>query len=271
MAGGIQKGTEASTPESRQLDGDVAQVAEAISRVAVKLCWESGHKNLTADCYNEDTREANRVPELADRGITVGCVPDGGMWFSAQRSTAPRSLLAVFEAKHQQDGGNAIERWATNYLFCTALNPQVKYVTFMTGEGAAAGAVLHQYGENMQRILANAEFHYSPNGFSREEIFAVMQTVLDLPFGFDRIQSYLPKQPVTAEQQLAKIMICQQQANLDTTVTELIQDKLSGVWQLINPEDREEAREVARDLVSEGLAAEQIAEELASLYVSTVN
>ena len=176
MAGGIQPGTTAATPESLLLDGDVNEVAKLLSRHLLNeslshLYYEEGH---------DHKRPKSLLPEITDLGVTVGCVPDGGMWFSGPRGSQ-RTLLAVFEAKHQQDAGNAIERWGKNYLICKALNPNVIYVTFMTGAGAVPGGTLHKFGTSMAAINGDTcRFHYAPEGFSRTEILRIMTDTLGL-------------------------------------------------------------------------------------------
>ena len=141
---GIQKGTEAGSEESKQLDGDVKVIAEVIAKAQTHYFYEFGHKNMISERFSDAVKQAASLPELAEMGITVGCVPDGGMWFSGNRSVPKRKLVAGFEAKHQQDGGNAIERWCKNYMLCKGMNPNVKYITFMSGPGAMPNGVLYK-------------------------------------------------------------------------------------------------------------------------------
>jgi hypothetical protein len=271
MAGGIQVGTEAGGIESKQLDGDVKLVSEAIAkRITKDLHYEQGHKNMLAEGFSEETRDRNALPELAKLGITSGCMPDGGMWFTGNREDSTRKLVAVFEAKHQQDGGNAIERWATNYLLCRRINSDVVYVTFMTGEGAKKGGVLHTYGTDMSIVNGeNCRFHFSPNGFSRETIFEVMKSALNLPFNFNDIKRYLPAVPLTAEENQAILEKKTISLKLEDQFEQLLKEidsPLAKVWALLNKSDIIEAKEVAVDFLSEGLNADSIAKEMQDLY-----
>ena len=82
--------------------------------------------------YPDLVLQKRLLPSQIPGGIG-GCEPDGGAWFYQDK------LIAVFEAKKQQDSGNAIERWFKNNYICRLINPQVSYVTFATGEGAYEG------------------------------------------------------------------------------------------------------------------------------------
>ena len=193
MAGGIQKGTEAGSAESKRLDGDVRIVAQAIALAQKEYYYEQGHRNLTSDRINEAVRDRAALPEIVAKKITLGCVPDGGMWFDGDRSVKNRQLKCVFEAKHQGRGGNAIERWGTNHDICKAVNPDCLYVTFATGAGANQGEVLHRHGTNMEIIHGQkVKWHYAPDGFSQAEIFEIMKSSLKLEsLVFDNIKPYL--------------------------------------------------------------------------------
>jgi hypothetical protein len=119
MAGGIQKGTEAGSEESKKLDNDVKMIAEAIAYVQSKYFFERGHKVYDETRTNKKIIIENAIPEFTVRGVLLGCVPDGGMWFSADRSDTTRLLQFVFEAKYQDVEGNAIERWNKNQYICS--------------------------------------------------------------------------------------------------------------------------------------------------------
>jgi len=192
--GGIQKGTEAGSKESKQLDGDVRVIAEAIAKAQTHYFYEIGHKNMLSERFSDAVKQAASLPELLTMGITVGCVPDGGMWFDGNRLKANRKLIAGFEAKHQQDGGNAIERWCKNFMLCKGMNPDVKYITFMSGPGAMPDGVLYKFGRSM--IAANGPnciFYYQSEGFSQEDIFNKMVHHLHLDLKFNDIKPFLPK------------------------------------------------------------------------------
>ena len=57
------------------------------------------------------------------------CQPDGGIWFYDGH------LIASFEGKKQNDGGNAIERWFKNYDHIRTTNPRCPLVTYAIGSG----------------------------------------------------------------------------------------------------------------------------------------
>lgn len=190
--GGIQKGTEAGSEESKKLDGDVKVISLAIARAQTSYFYEAGHKNMLSERFSDKVRQAASLPELEVMGITLGCMPDGGMWFDGNRLKANRKLIAGFEAKHQQDGGNAIERWCKNYMLCKGMNPDVKYITFMSGPGATPNGVLYKFGHSM--VAANGPnciFYYQPDGFSQEDIFNKMVHHLGLDLKFDTIKIFL--------------------------------------------------------------------------------
>lgn len=176
--GGIQKGTSASTEQSKALDGDVKSVAKKIALTTTKVFYEFGNNNKGKKPH---IVQKNRLPEFIEKGFEIGCEPDGGMWFSSDRSNKERKLLFVFEAKHQQDRGNAIERWCKNHDLCHALNPDVTYVTFATGLGAKEGGVLRRFGSSMKTAFGEGIiFHYSENGFSEEQIYDIMIKTMGL-------------------------------------------------------------------------------------------
>ena len=192
--GGIQKGTEAGSKESKQLDGDVRVIAEAIAKSQTRYFYEVGHKNMLSERFSDKVKQSASLPELSAMGITLGCVPDGGMWFDGDRTQKNRQLKYVFEAKYQKAGGNAIERWGTNHDICVAINPDCEYITFATGPGAAPGKVMHRHGTNMEILHGkNVKWYYSPSGFSQEEIFNKMVHHLNLDLKFDDIKPFLPK------------------------------------------------------------------------------
>ncbi len=117
--GGLRQGhTGASDEGSKRLDTDLKDIAKEL---AAELRYVKGLEMKAV------------VPK---EGTITPCVPDGGAWYF--RGT----LVAVFEAKKQQNAGNAIERWYKNMYRCRVLNPDVSYVTFCRGEGARpAGAM----------------------------------------------------------------------------------------------------------------------------------
>jgi hypothetical protein len=109
-----------------------------------------------------------------------GCEPDGGAWFVENK------LVAVFEGKKQGVRGNAIERWFKNNALCRDINPDVCYVTFCVGEGAAKGEVIEKtlnikhYKQGWNVFVPRGNSGYlSPQGFTDEFIHAVMKEVLE--------------------------------------------------------------------------------------------
>jgi len=280
MAGGIQKGTEAGSAESKKLDGDVKVIAEAIAQAQNQYYYESGHRVLDETKFGRQTVIEAAIPEMRERKIITGCMPDGGMWFDGPRSQ-PRTLKAAFEAKHQKKGGNAIERWGKNYLICNRLWPEAKYVTFMTGEGAKLGEVLHSFGETMTAINGpNCIFYYAPTGFSQEDIFSIMNSVLELGLTFDDIKPYINKRPVnnfdnlfeaeTPEQREARLAAVEQRALIERQFSEFAQDPtdpIYPVWHRIPKDDKPEAHDIALDMLQEGVANVKIATELVECFL----
>jgi hypothetical protein len=286
MAGGIQKGTEAGSIESKQLDGDVKSVAEAIAQYLkiknhTQYFYEFGHQNYTGANFSKKTISENALPELAERGVTVGCVPDGGMWFDGPRSQ-PRTLKVAFEAKYQQDGGNAIERWGKNYLLCYRLSPDVKYVTFMTGAGATPGGVLHKFGTSMSAMNGpNCIFYYSPNGFTQEGICNIMASALGLDITFDQIQPYINQKisnnfhdlytaPETAEERAARLAESEKQTQIELAFSQFAQnpeDPLYPVWHRLPRENKVEAKEIVLEMLQEGKANAVIATTLVECFM----
>lgn len=107
------------------------------------------------------------------------CSPDGCLWFWNG------TLIAAFEAKKQQDAGNAIERWYKNNYICRLVNPSVSYITFASGEGAKVGgaihkalAVAHRSGFNTY-VPGENSCWMNPDGFPDEEVERIMLDVLE--------------------------------------------------------------------------------------------
>jgi hypothetical protein len=109
---------------------------------------------------------------------TGGCEPDGGLWFW------DGVLIAVFEAKKQQNKGNAIERWYKNQYICRKINPNVSYATFVCGEGAVVGGVIHKaldvaHGEFNTYVPGGNSCWMKPEGFTENDIEVRMLEVLE--------------------------------------------------------------------------------------------
>jgi hypothetical protein len=282
MAGGIQKGTEAGSIESKELDGNVKIVSLAIEQAQSNYYYEAGHRNLTSTRVRESKRDNASLPELVKKGITLGCIPDGGMWFDGNRDAEQRTLKVVFEAKHQGDHGNAIERWSTNHDICRFINPDVLYVTFATGEGAVEGGVLHRYGSNMSTIHGDkVKWIYSPLGFTQEQIFDHMSALLGLTdLTFDQIKPYIGKTSTfsklfeakkTTEELMAEQAEKQQAIQADNTFLSFLQDEtdpLTLVWRKIDRDDRIDARDEIVGMIQDGFNKSEIVEVLKQYYLN---
>jgi hypothetical protein len=283
MAGGIQVGTEAGSVESKQLDGDVKTIAEAIAQAQTEYFYEPGHKNMVSEKFSESVKQAAALPELAEMGITVGCMPDGGMWFDGNRSNPTRKLIAAGEAKLQQDGGNAIERWCKNYLLCKGLNPDVKYVTFMSGPGAAPNGVLYKFGHSM--VAANGNnciFYYQPEGFSQEAIFNIMISVLELDLTFEQIKPFINRKIAknnfydllveeTPEERAARLVAAEERHRSELAFGNFSQDPadpLYPVWHRLPKEHKLEAHEIVVEMLQEGKANAVIATTLVKCFLN---
>lgn len=283
MAGGIQKGTEAGSVESKQLDGDVKVVAEAIAQAQTVYSYESGHKSLDEAKFSYNKIVEAALPEMRERNIRLGCVPDGGMWFDAPRSQ-PRTLKVAFEAKHQQDAGNAIERWAKNFSMCHKIWPDCKYVTFMTGAGAQVGGVLHDFGETYSSLFGpNCIFYYGPDGFSQEDICNIMTSVLGLDLTFEQIEPFLNKKvsknnfsnffsfEETEEERLARVTAATDRANAEIAFSKFAQDPtdpLYPVWHRLPRDNKPEAQEIVLEMLQEGQGNAVIATELVKCFLN---
>lgn len=165
------RGDIASSPESKQLDSSTKKAMNKIAaHISCKYYFEKEHVN--------DKSNKRRLPEFVNLGVTLGCVPDGGFWFDNPRGEN-RKLSFVFESKHQNEDGNAIERWGKNYILCKMLNPKVKYVTFLSGSGCAKGKILDKFAETMKILDSEScVFYLSENGFTEEEITSIMMSYL---------------------------------------------------------------------------------------------
>ena len=279
MAGGIQLGTEAGSVESKQLDGDVSRIARAIAQAQNQYVFERGHRNLTSDRICEDVRDRAQLPEFTSKNIEIGCVPDGGMWFAGNRDNPNRQLKVVFEAKHQQNAGNAVERWATNRALCQRINPDARYITFATGEGAVENGVLRNYGNAMSVVFPNTEWHYSPDGFTEQEIFEIIRSELGLTIEFDQITRFIIDSPnnnfddlftMTPEEILADIAKKQVINSADDHFVQSLTNKsdpLAQVWARLDSQDKPEARDLIIDLITEGRGNTEIANTVVETYI----
>lgn len=72
-----------------------------------------------------------RIDRRTNPILIKGANPDGGIWLDPNGI-----IIAAFEAKKQGIRGNAHERWFKNHRLLSHINPDIRYVTFLSGEGA---------------------------------------------------------------------------------------------------------------------------------------
>lgn len=129
--------------------------------------------------YKDKIKFQKKLKKDQIPGGVGACAPDGSLWFWEGK------LIAAFEAKKQQNRGNAIERWHKNHSMCRVINPEVSYITFACGEGAVVGGVIHkaiafQHLEGFDKYNPGKNSCWmKPSGFSDEEIEKVMLQVIE--------------------------------------------------------------------------------------------
>jgi len=150
-------GKQSQTDQSTALDNAVKRVAsgvfETLKLIIPYLTWEAWYKG---DSYN------------------VGCRPDAGLFYY-------KGILIVSgEGKHQQDSGNAIERWFKNERILRKVEPNVTFITFASGSGAyekgRIGKILrsaHPNGYNNYQVGENS-CYLKPDGFDDAFIFKTL-------------------------------------------------------------------------------------------------
>lgn len=163
---GIQPGQVAADAEAIKLDNQCKNLSRKIletleARHGDKIKFQ---RKLTLD----------QIPN----GKTGACEPDGGLWYWNG------TLIAAFEAKKQQNAGNAIERWYKNQYICRKINTNLSYVTFACGEGAVTGGVIHKaldvaHDEFNVYIPGGNSCWMKPEGFADTEIESKMLEVLE--------------------------------------------------------------------------------------------
>ncbi len=168
MAGGIQPGTVATDELARTLDKNCKQQAEIVFKVLASRPRYKGRLTV------QRKLSATQIPN--GRGA---CQPDGYLWFWDGK------LICTFEAKKQQDRGNAIERWHKNHTICRLINPEVSYVTYAVGEGAYTDGTIgralspvHAGGFNVYVPGGNSTF-FSKKGFTPSEIGESMIRIIE--------------------------------------------------------------------------------------------
>lgn len=161
MAGGIQKGMVATDTQARKLDNQCKFLKEELASQFPTLTMQ---RKLRQD----------QIPS----GVGA-CEPDGGVWFK------DGELFAIFEAKKQQDRGNAIERWFKNNYIARAINPNVHYITFAVGQGASNNGVITKalniaHMDGFDTFVPNKNSCFRQvEGFTDEEIRTIMIEVLN--------------------------------------------------------------------------------------------
>jgi hypothetical protein len=103
---------------------------EKLAQAATLVAFEQLSKKYDGLTYQKKLTQ-KQIP-----GNIGSCCPDGGIFF-----LNGMPVLAV-EAKHQENKGNAIERWYKNAFIMRAINPDVAYITFATGEGTIIGGTI---------------------------------------------------------------------------------------------------------------------------------
>ena len=158
--GGIKAGTTAFDAESKHLD-DSCKIA----------------RDTLAEAFEGVTmmKQLPREDKIDLIGTTgIGFAPDGGYWMKDGK------MIAAFEAKKQQNHGNAIERFYKNATIAKTANPDIIYVSFFTGQGAAEGGILHNHSIMASKLFGpNFRFYCKPEGFSYEEIESIMTATIN--------------------------------------------------------------------------------------------
>lgn len=158
--GGIQAGTVAWDNDSLTLDKILKESYNILSREKHSL-----------KCYKMFTTEM-KIKYLGDD--CFGFAPDGGAWFRDDK------LVAVFEAKKQNENGNAYERWWDNASTAKYINPEVAYVTFCSGRGTRKDHCLDKLKRKATIIMGKTfTFHLSETGFTQRYVEKVMREVLE--------------------------------------------------------------------------------------------
>ena len=174
--GGIQKGTMAWDKDSLALDNLVGTIAKELSK---------DPDVIKAGYVYQYKLKQDQMP------CGVGaCKPDGGVWFNDGK------LVAAFEAKKQNDAGNAEERWYDNATLLREINPHINYVTFASGSAAyfhGRGKRNGAFGKAFARRVWNKEtdefefnqyregkdtIYLSVEGYTESEVRSIMRKAL---------------------------------------------------------------------------------------------
>jgi hypothetical protein len=180
--GGIQKGTKAWDDDSLALDNLVGKIAKELSKdpdvIAAGYVYQYKLKQDQMPC-----------------GVGA-CKPDGGVWFKYDDLMSEGKLVAAFEAKKQNDAGNAEERWYDNATLLREINKDINYVTFVSGSAAyfnGRGKKNGAFGKSFARRVWNKEsdtfefnqyregkdsIYLSINGHEENEVRSIMRKAL---------------------------------------------------------------------------------------------
>ena len=159
--GGIKPGTTAWDEDSLRHDKLVREAANKVFEV-----------------LKEDFPKLHKQSKLKGDQIIGGigaCQPDGGVWFYDGQ------LIAAFEAKKQNNKGNAIERWYKNCHIIRDINDRCPLVTYATGDGAREGNViwkiLHSAHRGQYDVIREdgPSCFLKPEGFTMEELIDNMK------------------------------------------------------------------------------------------------
>ena len=105
-----------------------------------------------------------------------GFRPDGGFWILKKTG----KIVAAFEAKKEDEGGNANERWNDNPLTASVINSDCIYHTFARGYVPKwINRQKKSFKEFNERGLLDTRWSINADGFTREEIQNTMISVLN--------------------------------------------------------------------------------------------
>jgi|694.fasta_scaffold31071_3 hypothetical protein len=141
-------GNTATTVKSKKLDQDV--------------------RNISKEKFTTLLERRSKIPTTSK--LQTGLAPDGGVFYDGE------TPVIAFEAKHQGNSGNAIERGWNNVTVGILGHNLKRYVLFMTGEGAKRGNVLDKHAITLHEVFNGKVVCYlSADGFSKKQIRAIMQ------------------------------------------------------------------------------------------------
>ena len=171
-------GKVATTVKSKQLDSLVKSVRDLLAHDFSDLTM------IKKISKNDFAKYFNYVPK------TKGCEPDGGIWW---KNGLP---VVVIEAKHEDERGNAHQRWWENAILISHINPKCIYYTLATGTGCREKWV------DMQQItyqifnkanLLDTRWTLKENGFTQEEVMDIFISSLeDKSFDYPTLRGVLP-------------------------------------------------------------------------------